>query len=116
LLEFHIHSIKLSGNEKKRLAGHHYRPAGGVLATDLEKFWTTYPASVGEQEFLLQVGHTVNGRPYSKPQLEAMIVSIHASRHRDASRRDWQVATTSALAAAPAASHPPLATIDCVRR
>lgn len=65
--------------KKKRLAGHHYRPVDGVLATDWETFWTKYPASVGEQEFLLQVGHTVDGRPYSKPQFEAMIASIRGA-------------------------------------
>ncbi len=65
--------------KKKRLAGDHYRPASGVLATDWETFWNKYPVSVGEQEFLLQVGHTVDGRPYSMPQFEAMIASIEGA-------------------------------------
>lgn len=65
--------------KKERLTGDHFHPDNKVLATDWEDFWTKYPASIGGEEFLLQVGHTVNGLPYSKPQFEAMIASIHSA-------------------------------------
>ncbi|MCI0533776.1 MAG: class I SAM-dependent methyltransferase [Verrucomicrobiales bacterium] len=44
-----------------------------------KEFWTEYPASVDEQEFLVQVGHTINGKPYSRPQFETMIASVRGS-------------------------------------
>ncbi len=46
---------------------------------DWETFWTVYPASVDEHDFLRQVGHTVGGTPYSRSEFEAMIASIRGA-------------------------------------
>jgi len=44
--------------------------------TDWQTFWTEYPASLDEREFLRQVGHTIDGQPYSDGQFEAMVATI----------------------------------------
>jgi SAM-dependent methyltransferase len=47
-----------------------------AFMTKWEKFWNDYPTSLDEREFLRQVGHTVGGKPYSRPQFDAMIAGI----------------------------------------
>src|SRR5262245_42621286 len=44
--------------------------------TDWQRFWSEYHASVGEHQMLRQVGHTIDGEPYSVLQFEAMVASI----------------------------------------
>jgi len=43
---------------------------------DWHKFWTDYPATAGETDFLIQTGHTVGGVPYSEAEFGAMLGSI----------------------------------------
>ncbi len=43
---------------------------------DWEEYWTKNPKSVGEKEYLNQVGHTVNGLPYSDYQFQSMVLKI----------------------------------------
>ncbi|WP_373502077.1 class I SAM-dependent methyltransferase [Aestuariivirga sp.] len=43
---------------------------------DWETFWNEHPSSVGETDFLTQVGHTIGGRPYSDAEFDAMVDSI----------------------------------------
>ena len=50
-----------------------------MMLTNWKKFWTEYPDSVEEHEFLAQVGHTLNGRPYTNSQFELMVASIRDS-------------------------------------
>ena len=43
---------------------------------DWQQFWATFPNTVGETEYLKQVGHTIAGQPYTETQFESMITSI----------------------------------------
>jgi protein-L-isoaspartate O-methyltransferase len=45
---------------------------------DWQKFWNEHPASAGDTDFLVQVGHTMGGKPYSEAQFTAMLQSIRA--------------------------------------
>ena len=49
------------------------------VMTDWKTFWNDYPASAGEQDFLVQVGHTEGGQPYSQQQFDAMLGSIRTA-------------------------------------
>lgn len=40
---------------------------------DWHKFWTEYPATLGETDFLAQVCHTVGGKPYGAEDFARMI-------------------------------------------
>ena len=46
---------------------------------DWKKFWNEYPATIDETAFLVQVGHTVSGKPYSAGQFADMVSSIRAA-------------------------------------
>lgn len=49
------------------------------VMTDWKTFWNDYPASAGEQDFLVQVGHTEGGQPYSQQQFDVMLGSIRTA-------------------------------------
>lgn len=46
---------------------------------DWKTFWNDYPAGAGERDFLVQVGHTEGGQPYSQQQFDAMLQSIRTA-------------------------------------
>lgn len=41
-----------------------------------KKYWTESPSTVGKNEFLRQVGHTINGQAYTAEQFEDMVAGI----------------------------------------
>lgn len=40
---------------------------------DWQTFWNDHPAAVAETDFLVQVGHTIDGKPYDATQFTAMV-------------------------------------------
>lgn len=46
---------------------------------DWQTFWNEFPATSGELDFLSQVGHTVDGKPYDVAQFAALISSIRSA-------------------------------------
>ena len=44
--------------------------------TDWQTYWATSPNTVGNTEYLKQVGHTINGQPYTEQQFQKMILGI----------------------------------------
>jgi hypothetical protein len=46
---------------------------------DWRKFWNEFPTTIGELDFLAQVGHTISGKPYDAAQFAAMISSIKSA-------------------------------------
>lgn len=57
------------------------------MKTNWKKFWTEYPESLGEDEFLKQVGSTVGGKPYTEFQFRGMIESIRDQLQLNESHR-----------------------------
>jgi len=43
---------------------------------DWERYWSEYPKTHGETEFLKHVGTTVNGKPYSEEEFNRMVLGI----------------------------------------
>ncbi len=43
---------------------------------DWQKFWNDYPAAVAETDFLVQVGHSIDGKPYDATQFAAMVSQV----------------------------------------
>ncbi len=43
---------------------------------DWQTFWNDHPAAAGETEFLVQVGHTIDGKPYDAAQFAGMVNQV----------------------------------------
>lgn len=43
---------------------------------DWQTFWNDHPAAVAETDFLVQVGHTIDGKPYDAAQFAAMVNQV----------------------------------------
>lgn len=55
---------------------------------DWKRFWNEYPLTLDEADFLRQVCHTIDGRPYTPSQFDTMV---------DAIRQGFQLDPTSSL-------------------